>query len=219
MDPKIQYQKDATVLAASGQQVGSLSRVVLSPDTRTITDILVRVGNLFGKEEKVVPIEYVAETTEDQITLHPAAGLLEDFPPFEERHLVDANDYADQPPPSGHTLPAIYGHPDVSLSMMNSPTGKKLVPQTTQNIPNGAIAMKKGSRVITAEGTYVGNVERVLAGPEVEQITHLLISSAQHTKETKLIPIHWVMMMDGEKVELRVKQDMVERLADASIPT
>jgi sporulation protein YlmC with PRC-barrel domain len=217
MDPKTQFQKDAIVLSASGQQVGSLSRVVLNPDTRMLTDILVRVGNLFGRGEKVVPIEFVAETSEDQIILHPAAGLLETFPPFEERHLVDANDYADQPSPKEHVLPTIFGHADVSLSMVNAQQGKKMVPQTTQNIPNGAVAMKKGSKVITAEGTYVGNVERVLADPEADQITHLLISSKQHANETKLIPIHWVMLVDGEKVELRVKNNMVEELADASL--
>lgn len=217
MDPKTQFKKDATVLAANGQQVGSLSRVVINPETRALTDILVRVNSLFNQEEKVVPIEFVAETTEDQIVLHYAAGILESFPPFEERHLVDANDYADQPSPSEHALPTIFGHADVSLSMIKTQQGKKLVPQVTQNIPDGAVAMKKGSKVITAEGKYVGNVECVLADPEADQVTHLLISSRQHTKETKLIPIHWVMLVDGEKVELRVKNHMVEELADASL--
>lgn len=217
MDPKTQFKKDATVLAANGQQVGSLSRVVINPETRALTDILVRVSSLFNQEEKVVPIEFVAETTEDQIVLHYVAGILESFPPFEERHLVDANDYADQPSPSEHALPTIFGHADVSLSMIKTQQGKKLVPQVTQNIPDGAVAMKKGSKVITAEGKYVGNVECVLADPEADQVTHLLISSRQHTNETKLIPIHWVMLVDGEKVELRVNNHMVEALADASL--
>jgi sporulation protein YlmC with PRC-barrel domain len=217
MDPKTQFKKDATVLAANGQQVGSLSRVVINPDTRALTDILVRVSSLFNKEEKVVPIEFVAETTEDQIVLHYAAGILDSFPPFEERHLVDASDYADQQSPSEHALPTIFGHADLSLSMIKPQQGKKLVPQMTQNIPDGTVAMKKGSKVITAEGKYVGNVECVLADPEADQITHLLISSKQHANETKLIPIHWVMLVDGEKVELRVKNNMVEELANASL--
>jgi len=217
MDPKTQFKKDATVLSANGQQVGSLSRVVINPETRALTDILVRVSSLFNQEEKVVPIEFVAETTEDQIVLHYAAGILASFPPFEERHLVDANDYADQPSPSEHALPTIFGHADVSLSMIKTQQGKKLIPQVTQNIPDGAVAMKKGSKVITAEGKYVGNVECVLADPEADQITHLLISSKQHANETKLIPIQWVMLVDGEKVELRVKNHMVEELADASL--
>lgn len=31
MATKVQFQKDATVLAANGQEVGSIERVVLSP--------------------------------------------------------------------------------------------------------------------------------------------------------------------------------------------
>jgi uncharacterized protein YrrD len=220
MDTKIQFQKNAMVLAADGQQVGTLSRVVVDPDTRVLTDIVVRKSALFNPDEKVVPIELVAETTEDQILMHDEAGDLESFPPFEEKLLVDANEYADQLPSSGTSgeLPSsIFGSNDLGMIVVRPAAGKRLVTQIKQNIPEGTVAMKEGAKVVTIEGKHVGNVEQVLADPSVDQVTHLLIARGVFMKEMKLIPIHWVMMMGRKKVHLRVKKASVEELDNASI--
>jgi sporulation protein YlmC with PRC-barrel domain len=217
MDTKIQFQKNATVLAADGQQVGTLSRVVVNPDTRALTAIVVRKSALFNPDEKVVPIELVAETTEDQILMHDEAGDLESFPPFEEKLLVDANEYADELPPSGKQPSSIFGSNDLGMTVTRPAPGTQLVTQIKQNIPEGTVAMKEGAKVLTIEGKHVGNVEQVLADPLVDQITHLLISRGMFMKETKLIPINWVMMMGGEKVHLRVKKASVEELNEYPI--
>src|SRR5512134_3138381 len=82
MITKIQLQKDATVLAADGKQLGSLDRVVLNPSNNVLTNVVVRTGNLIKHEEKVVPIELVAETADYQILLSEEAGNLEAFPPL-----------------------------------------------------------------------------------------------------------------------------------------
>jgi sporulation protein YlmC with PRC-barrel domain len=84
MDRTIQLQKNAAVLTVDGQTVGSLNRVVVEPESRTLNAIVVRTGGLFNKEEKVVPISLVAETLEDQIRLNEKASDMDDFPPFEE---------------------------------------------------------------------------------------------------------------------------------------
>jgi len=69
MERTIQFQKDASVLTANGQQFGTLERVVLNPENKVVTDIVVRTGTLFNKADKVVPVEYVVETTESQVVL------------------------------------------------------------------------------------------------------------------------------------------------------
>lgn len=217
MDSIKQFQKDAMVLSADGQQVGSLSRVVVNPDTSTLTDILVKVGGLFHQQEKVVPIEYVSETTEEQIILDSAAGHLDAFHPFEEHHLVDAVDFADQPPVKERVLPTLFGHADVGMTVVRTPRERKLVPQTTHNIPSGAVAMKKGAKVLTSEGAHVGNVERVLADPSEDHVTHLLISNGVFSKEMRLVPIHWVRRMSTEDIELSVQREAVDDLADISL--
>jgi sporulation protein YlmC with PRC-barrel domain len=217
MDSLKQFQRDAMVLAADGQQIGSLSRVVVNPETGALTDILVKSGALFNQQERVIPVEYVAETSEDWVILRHSAGLLNSFPLFEEHRYVDAGDFTDDPSSNEHALPTIYGHADIGLSVIREPQVRKLATQITHNIPDGAVAMKKGAKVLSAEGVHVGNVERVLADPSEDQVTHLLISSGVFSKEMRLVPIHWVMRMGGENIELRVARTAVDELADISL--
>jgi uncharacterized protein YrrD len=207
MERTIQFQKGASVLTANGQQIGALERVVLNPENKVVTDIVVRTGTLFSKADKVVPIEYVVETTENQVVLSNEAGELESFPPLEERHLVSENTNAAQQP--ADIPPVVYGSPGFGPMLVPAP-GEQIVTQIEQNIPVGTVAMKEGAKVISADGKHVGNVERVLADPSVDQVTHLVISQGLFTKANKLIPISYVMTVGEDTVHLRVKKVSVE---------
>jgi len=207
MEQKILFQKNAHVIAANGQLVGTLERVVLNPETKVVTDIVVRAGTLFNKEARVVPVELVAEAVEDQIVLSDRAGEIESFPPFEERHLVDANGETDQP--AKNVAPVVYGNPGFGPMVVAAP-GEQFVTKIEQNIPEGTVAMKEGASVITADGKHVGNVERVLADSSVDQITDLVISTGLFNREMRLIPIKWVMTVGEDKVHLRVKKVSIE---------
>src|SRR5215475_10818710 len=88
MENKIQLQKHAHVLASNAQEVGSLDRVVLNPETKVITHIVVRMGALFNRADKLVSMEMVTDTTEDLVVLNADAGAVEAMPPFEERQVV-----------------------------------------------------------------------------------------------------------------------------------
>jgi len=207
MERTIQFQKDASVLAANGQQVGTLERVVLNPENKVVTDIVVRTGTLFNKADKVVPVEYIVETTEDQIVVSNEAGELESFPPLEERHLVSQN--VDETQKPDEIPPVVYGSPGFGSMLVPAP-GEKMVTQIEQNIPVGTVAMKEGAKVISADGKHVGNVERVLADPAVDQVTHLVISQGLFTKANKLIPIKHVMTVGEDAVHLRVKRVSIQ---------
>ena len=76
METKIPFQKNATVLAANGQEVGSINRVVLSPESKMVTHIVVRKGSLLNRVDKVVPVDLIAETTDERIKLRDEAGDL-----------------------------------------------------------------------------------------------------------------------------------------------
>lgn len=216
METKVQFQKNATVVAANGQEVGSIDRVVLSPESKMVTHIVVRKGALLNKVEKVLPIDLIAETTEDQIRLRDEAGDLEAFPPFEEERVVDKKTGLDHPPLSESSTPEILGYAEPNIPVVPAP-GEQYVTQIEQNIPEGTVALKEGARVISAEGQNVGKVERVLADLSMEQVTHLLVSRGMFPKETKLIPMEWVARMEDDEVHLRVDEHAVKELADVSI--
>jgi len=208
MQRTILFQKNASVLTANGKQVGSLERVVLNPETRVVTDIVVRTGTLFNKEARVVPVELVVKTTEDQIVLREDAKELEAYPPFEERHLVDVDGDMEQKPVNPPSV--IYGYPGAVGPVIVSTSEEQFATRIEQNIPAGTVAMKEGAQVISAEGKNVGNVERVLADSSVDRITHLLISRGFFKKQSKLIPIKCVQSLGEDKVHLRVKKTSIE---------
>lgn len=207
MERTIQFQKDASVLTANGQQIGTLERVVLNPENKVVTDIVVRTGTLFNKADKVVPVEYIVETTENQVVVSHEAGELESFPPLEERHLV--SEKADVAQKLDEVPPVVYGSPGFGPMLVPAP-GEQIVTQIEQNIPVGTVAMKEGAKVISADGKHVGNVERVLADPSVDQVTHLVISQGLFTKANKLIPINYVMTVGEDAVHLRVKRVSIQ---------
>ena len=216
MATKVQFQKNATVVAANGQEVGSIERVVLSPESKMVTHIVVRKGSLLNRVDKVVPIDLIADITEDRIVLSDEAGDLESLPPFEEERVVDKKIGLDQPPIFDSSSPELIGYPEPNIPVIPAP-GEQYVTQMDQNIPEGTVALKEGAKVITADGQHVGKVERVLADLSADQVTHLLVSRGMFPKETKLIPMEWVTTMTDEEVYLGVEEDTVKELADVSI--
>ena len=215
METQMQFQKNARVVVADGQQVGSIDRVVLNPETKVVTHIVVHKDTLLKREEKVIPIGLVEETSADQIVLREEAGDLASLPPFEERHLVDTEAGVKRPHPSINSQPSVAGYPGISVSI--GPEPDKFNTLIEQNIPSGTVALKAGAKVITVDGKHIGQVERVLAEPPYDHATHLLVSSGMFTKEAKLIPISWVQMIFENEVHLRIKGNSLKGLADVSI--
>ena len=216
METKVQFQKNMAVFTANGQEVGSLDRVVFSPQSKMVTHIVVRTGGLLNKADKVVPIELVTTTAENRIMLLDEAGDLESFPSFEEERIVDKKAGLDLPAASGSTTPELVGYPEPNIPFIPD-RGEEYVTQTKQNIPTGTVALKEGARVISEGGKHVGRVERILANPEMDQVTHLLISKGMFPKETKLIPLDWVSTMTEDEVYLKVDENRVAELSDVSI--
>jgi sporulation protein YlmC with PRC-barrel domain len=216
MEEKLQFQKNAKIVDIQGKAIGHLSRVVLKPDDKKVTDIVIQTGSMLNKQEKVVPVELVDRTSKDQIVLRGVAKNLGDLSSFEEEHLVETDKRGIEPPISNEfTTATIYGYA-LAAPIPPEEAEDKYVTEKEQNIPEGAIAMKEGAKIISAEGEQVGNLERVLAEAPTEKVTHLLISSGIVTKEKKLIPITWVKVFDEDEVQLRVTKKSVEELVGIS---
>lgn len=212
MDKKIQFQKGADVLNEKGEEIGLLERVVLNPETRVVTGLVVRTGTFLGRKEKVVSMDMVVEATGHLVVLRDDKSALDKLPPFEEKQLVFDIETG-RPRSSAQLPPVIYGYPGgAPLDLPKN--AENLVTWTVQNIPEGTVAMKEGARVIADEGRHIGIVESVLADPVADQITHFRISSGLLSKETKLIPIQWVKTVGEDEVRLKVKKDLLEETDD-----
>ena len=214
METKIQFQKNATILTADGQSVGSLNRLVVNPKTMELSDIVVRTSTLFN-HERVIPTRYVAETTEDQIILQEDANDVDAFPNFEEEHIVDTEDDRGSSS-SGELLPPpVYGSPLLGMPLQTS-ADKKYMTRIDQNIPEGTVALKEDAMVISADEKRVGTVECVFTDMPDEQITHFLVSQGVFNKTMKLVPVEWVKNVNENQVNLQVNKVSVDALEDTS---
>lgn len=90
----MEFRKNAHVVAASGEKVGRIDRVVVDPGNGEITHLVVRKGLLLT-EDKVVPVSAVAETSDDTVRLDADAPSPEALLKFEKDAFIPAGGYED----------------------------------------------------------------------------------------------------------------------------
>lgn len=211
----MQFKQGAKVFAADGDRVGTIDRIVIEPDTREVTHLVIHIGVLFSKD-KVIPISLVDHAAEDHLTLRENVSDLESFPDFQESHFILAErgnlpvrDAENQVrtlywyPPIGSFDSAIYSMPTYVVK--------------TKHIPQGTVAIAEGANVISSDGEHVGDIERIFTGAVEERATHFLISEGLFLKEKKLIPTRWLTDVFEHEVHLSVDSILVEQLPEYQI--
>jgi uncharacterized protein YrrD len=80
--------KGADVYSAQGDRLGTLNRVIIDPNTREVTHIVIEKGLMFTTS-KVIPIGRIDPQSQENITLNSSEQDLSQFDDFEEAHYVD----------------------------------------------------------------------------------------------------------------------------------
>lgn len=209
----MQFQENAAVISADGQEIGRIDRVVLNPQTKTVTHLVIRPG--FFTEDKLLPVQLVAVTSRERVMLLEKATDLQDLPLFEEIHFIPAEDTD----PDANLVRPFYWSPRLTTGKwgylgyplpVEETEPRKT--ETTRNIPDNTVALKGGATVISADGQQVGNVERILTQPQGDRATHFVVSQGWLFKERRVIPISWISTIDEEEVRLFVSADRLGQL-------
>jgi uncharacterized protein YrrD len=205
--------KGADVYSAQGDKLGTLNRVIIDPNTRKVTHLVVEKGFLFNTN-KIVPIDQVNTQNEEKIVLTSSGQDLKEFQDFEEDHFVSLDD-ADHPEAgvdySYWYPPANYVSWRTGMQMVLPPVPTYAI-RTTQNIPEGTIALEEGARVESADNKEVGNIEQMIVDPQNNHVTHFVISAGLLFKERKLIPVHWISTIGEQEVRLSLNAGTLEKL-------
>jgi uncharacterized protein YrrD len=217
----MQFVDGASVFTTEGEHVGDIDRVVLDPESKRVTHLVVQKGFLF-RDEKLISLSLVANATEDRVTLRPFGSDPEDLPDFEEAHYVPVERGPESPPGSAHWARPLLWYPPVGSAW---PTGgvfrddeQAYALKTRQNIPEGTVALEEGAQVISSDGQHVGDIERVFTDPLADRATHLLIAEGLLLKEKKLIPAAWLSHVLEYQVHLLVDAGFVGRLPEYQEP-
>jgi sporulation protein YlmC with PRC-barrel domain len=213
----MQIRQHALVYTFDGKNVGRIDRIVLDPQTKDVTHLVVRNGFLLT-EDKLVPVDLIGAATERGVTLQAEVSDLEALPLFEETHYAWAAGNLSSKPPGdtggnvGHPLyqyPTLDGVPRI---VMSDPPPPPYVAGTEQNIPAGTVALKEGAEVITADGKRIGTLEQVLTDPERDQATDLVIAQGLLVKERRRVPVQWVSEVKEDEIHLAVGSRTVDEL-------
>jgi uncharacterized protein YrrD len=215
------------VIGVEGQKAGEVDRVVIDPRDGRVTDIIVRSGFLFPTD-KVIPVDLVSHTTEDELKLKVMADEAKGYPDFIETTYIPVDEHALNSYGYGSdaTLPTpYYWYPYIGSaagtwggtpSVGSNPDAYTYPLRETKemNIPRGTVALKEGARVTGVDGKQVGDLERVITDNEKDKITHLVISKAGVNKERKLVPASWISHVESDSVELAVDANFIDTLRD-----
>jgi uncharacterized protein YrrD len=207
------FVKGAEVFTATGEKIGTISRIVIDAKTRDVTDLVVERGVLF-KDEKVIPVGLVDLENNDRIMLRETNQSVDDFLDYETTHYISL----DQAGVPYENIDAYYWYPPTNFQ---TPTGGVLpgirpdyVPQTETSIPEGRVVISEGAQVISADDKHIGNIEQVIANAETKNATHFVVGKGFLLKEHKLVPAQWITSVDEAKVHLSVEARLFDRLPD-----
>jgi len=199
----MEFCQNASVFTTNGDKVGHLDRVVVDPENKAITHIVVTKGFIF-KEDKVIPIGLIADAAGERINLRENAGDIDALPRFEEKQYVRLDD-GGQPPVVSQPLAGMPG------AVASAPR-ERYVKRIEHHIPEGTVALKEGAKVVTSDGKEVAHVESVVAQAEAEHASHLILTGGLLSKERKLVPITWFKILGEGEVELTVEPQQVQEL-------
>lgn len=211
----MRFSKGTDVFTASGEKIGSISRVVIDAKTRDVTDLVVERGGLLRKDEKVIPVGLVDLEKEDHIILRETNQAVDDFLDYETTYYVPVEDagapYED--------VEANFWYPPVNFQLQAPRAGliadaPDQVAWSETSIPEGRVAISEGAQVLSADDQHIGNVEQVIADSESNAVTHFVVGKGFLLKEHKLVPAFWVTNIDGDKIRLSVAARLFDRLPD-----
>ena len=224
----MQIVTGTNVYTANNEKLGHVDRVVVDPQTRKVTHLVVRKGVLL-KSDKILPMDWVAAADGDRISLTPNATGLDLLPNFEEKHYIRSDDAVavaegEGINPTSHGAPAAPSliwyppamgvYPATGLAGIPGPAKVRYVKTIEANIPENTVALKEGAKVLSADGEHIGDVERLMVNGDTKEVTHLLVKEGILFKKHKAIPADWIGEAYEEEIHLVVDKKLLSGLPD-----
>ena len=209
----MQFINNTSVYTSAGQEVGQIDRVVIDPRSKEVTHVIIRKG-FFFPQDKVVPIQMIASGEADRVLLRDGAGDLDLLPDYHEsRYIVLDRD--ETPTYSADLAQPVYWYPYGPVGQTNifayapsDTAAMELVDDAA--LPDDAVPLKAGAKVLSSDGAYVGDVERVLVSSSGGRDTTFVVSKGWLLKQEMFIPSSWVADIGEDEIRLAVGSRLLE---------
>jgi hypothetical protein len=178
---------------------GQCRYVILDPEKAAVTHVVVGDPAALS-ETRLVPLEYVLESTPHLIRLSCTREEFEALPQFSKYESVK--------PVEGYRP---YSPGDLWMGPLES-YWQSLQLEVDQQVPEGELSIQRGAPVEAIDG-HVGIVEGFLAEAVGGHITHLVLQEGHlWGRREVLIPASQIDRIENDTVFLRINRESVEAL-------
>ena len=212
MSETMPFSIGAEVVCTDGE-CGRLTRVVIDPVARAVTDLVVEPKHRIALG-RLVPIDLV-ELSGEEIRLKCSQAAFEQLEAAEEmQYLPGVNaglDYG-----SDHA----WGLPYYGLVAVGTDPGSAnaVQPIVRDRVPLGEVDVRRGEAVHATDGT-IGKVQGIVINPSDHQVTHVLLQEGHlWGKKEVAIPISAVTDVRNG-IQLSLSKDEVKDLPAVDIET
>ena len=189
---------NAAIACADGP-CGHSTAIILNPISDQVTHLVVREPRLLDTE-RMVPLEFVLESTPELIRLRCTKDELMHMPPF-----VTTN----YPPPSPSVLPGSQGAGVMLWPYVSMEPGVGL---DHENIAFDELAIHRGSRVHATDGR-IGEVEEFVVNSANDAITHIVLREGHFWNHQDVtIPVAQIDRIDVDSVYLTLNKHQIAAL-------
>jgi hypothetical protein len=183
---------------------GELTAVIIDPAERRVTSLVVRHRNV----QRLVPVAYVANSSEHTIRLHCSDSEMQAMEQFSERRFVRS-----EHPETPRAM--AYQHPQ-GVPMDHSPHGvpqeAEMLPVEIEHVPARERIIHYGARVEATDGP-IGHVSELQVGQDGSHINRLVARSGSILRKCqKSFPLIAIDHFEDDLVYLRWDRSTLEQL-------
>ncbi len=205
------------VVDRNGKTAGTVSRLVLHPETREVAALVVQQGVL-DRREVVIPLNKVAAFG-DEVRLVLSASELAGVDLYDSHALRPMSDH--WPMPAGFDLRSFFlvaGDPwtaSVLPFVLTSPSVSGVhayIPDADALEAAREPAIARGTPVYDNAGEHLGDVEGVDLDPASRRITRVRLRKGRLFPAETAIPAGVIASVGDDRITLRVRADVVKAL-------
>jgi uncharacterized protein YrrD len=180
----MQIKLGTKVYNSEDQHVGTAGHIVLYPGTKEITHLVIQKGTDVA-HQILVPVDAIYAADDKRVILRQ-----------DTENVTAARE--------------IQHGGEMALSESEGPGAQGVL--GLQDIPDGAVALKEGAKVVTSDGQSVGNVDHFNTAEN--RITDLFITKGKLLKSRRLVQAELISSILEDEIRLNVDADFVNSLPE-----
>jgi sporulation protein YlmC with PRC-barrel domain len=208
------------VCARDGEPVGELGDVVVDPEQKRVTHLVVKRPHA-NLEARLVPIDLVRPGDDDgaAISLRCTSAEVAELQNVEDFTYLRLGEPLVDDPDWDLGVTTVLTAPSFDSTGFAESTGayEQDVGIAYDRVPKGEVEIRRSSTVLAANGHYVGEVEELVVDDD-ERITHFVLQKGHFWwRRAVTVPVDAVAKVESDTVTLALSANEVGRLPSRAV--